>query len=59
MRTIEASPFDDAGRAYYLGGNDANFLPAHDIAWIYRTTVDALLGSGGVEVHARVLDGAG
>jgi hypothetical protein len=46
-RTLKASPFpEDGGKVYYLGGYDSNFIEAHDNAWIYRTTVEALLDTG-------------
>ncbi len=45
IRTIALSPFsEDAGQYLYFGGFDANFLDAHDTAWIYRTHVDTVIG---------------
>ena len=45
IRTIALSPFsEDAGQYLYFGGFDANFLDAHDTAWIYRAHVDTVLG---------------
>jgi hypothetical protein len=35
-RTIAASPFRQAPDLLYFGGFDANKLPAHDTAWIFR-----------------------
>ena len=40
---IALSPFsEDAGQFLYFGGFDANFLDAHDTAWIYRAHVDTV-----------------
>jgi len=43
VRTIAASPFpgDDA---LYFGGYDANYLPAHNTAWVLRAPAAAVLG---------------
>jgi hypothetical protein len=35
-RTIAPSPFSQAPDLLYFGGFDANKLPAHDTAWIFR-----------------------
>jgi poly(A) polymerase len=35
-RTIAQSPFSQAPDLLYFGGYDANKLPAHDTAWIFR-----------------------
>ncbi len=44
IRAIALSPFsEDAGQFLYFGGFDANFLDAHDTAWIYRAHVDTVL----------------
>ncbi|MCX7012949.1 MAG: hypothetical protein NTW86_10400 [Candidatus Sumerlaeota bacterium] len=44
-RTIAVSPFPgDAGKVLYLGGYDANFIPAHNTAWIFRADLDAIVG---------------
>jgi len=44
-RTFVVSPFpEDAGRYVYFGGFDANFFPALDTAWIFRASVETVLG---------------
>jgi len=44
VRTYAMSPFrGDVGKVYF-GGFDANFHDAHDTAWIFRASVDTVLG---------------
>ena len=43
---IKARPMsfaEDAGQFLYFGGFDANFLDAHDTAWIYRAHLETVL----------------
>jgi hypothetical protein len=44
-RSIVASPFSHDGGALYFAGYDANKSPAHDSAWIVRSTVAAAIGA--------------
>jgi len=47
-RAIVVSPFaEDAGRYVYFGGFDCNFFPARDTAWVFRASIDTVLGPGG------------
>jgi hypothetical protein len=43
-RSIRASPFPDDRDALYFAGYDANKAPAHNTAWIVRSTVAAAIG---------------
>lgn len=44
-RTIVVSPFaGETGKAIYFGGYDANFIPAHNTAWIFRADLATALG---------------
>ncbi len=44
-RAYAVSPFPgDAGRYVYFGGFDCNFFPARDTAWIFRASIDTVLG---------------
>jgi hypothetical protein len=43
-RSICCSPFPGDRDAIYFAGYDANKAPAHNTAWIVRTTLDAALG---------------
>jgi hypothetical protein len=43
-RSICLSPFPGDRDAIYFAGYDANKAPAHNTAWIVRTTLDAALG---------------
>jgi hypothetical protein len=45
VRSIFASPFADDGDAVYFAGYDANKVPAHNTAWIFRSPKEAALGS--------------
>ena len=38
IRSIRVSPFPEEGQAVYFAGYDANKAPAHDTAWIFRST---------------------
>jgi hypothetical protein len=44
-RTIRLSPFPEDRNAVYFAGYDANKAPAHDTAWIYRSTTAAAIGA--------------
>ena len=44
-RSIRASPFPQERDALYFAGYDANKVPAHNTAWIVRSTVDAAIGA--------------
>ena len=44
-RSIRVSPFPREGDALYFAGYDANKVPAHDTAWIFRATFAAVLGA--------------
>jgi hypothetical protein len=49
VRTICLSPFAaDQGQALYLGGYDANFMPAHNTAWLYRVGLQTALSSASI-----------
>jgi hypothetical protein len=41
IRAIRVSPFPEEGQAVYFAGYDANKAPAHDTAWIFRSTTAA------------------
>ena len=43
-RSIRASPFSQERDAVYFAGYDANKAPAHDTAWIVRSTIAAAIG---------------
>ncbi len=43
-RSILASPFPQDGGAVYFAGYDANKAPAHNTAWIVRSTIAAAIG---------------
>jgi hypothetical protein len=46
VRSIRVSPFPPDADAVYFAGYDANKAPAHDTAWIYRsTTAAAIMGA--------------
>jgi hypothetical protein len=38
VRSIRVTPFPEEGQAVYFAGYDANKAPAHDTAWIIRST---------------------
>ena len=42
-RSIRASPFPQEKDALYFAGYDANKVPAHDTAWIFRSTIAAAI----------------
>jgi hypothetical protein len=44
IRTIRVSPFVEDRDAVYFGGYDANKAPAHNTAWIIRSTIGAAIG---------------
>ena len=44
-RSICRSPFPGDSDAIYFAGYDANKAPAHNTAWIVRTTLAAALGA--------------
>jgi hypothetical protein len=44
-RSIRASPFPQEKDALYFAGYDANKVPAHDTAWIVRSTIAAAIGA--------------
>jgi hypothetical protein len=44
-RSIRASPFPQEKDALYFAGYDANKEPAHDTAWISRSTIAAAIGA--------------
>jgi hypothetical protein len=44
-RSIRVSPFARGDDAVYFAGYDANKVPAHDTAWIFRSTVAAAIGA--------------
>jgi hypothetical protein len=49
-RSIVVSPFpEDRGKVFYLSGYDVSEMPSHNTGWIYRGSLDAVLGpaSGG------------
>jgi hypothetical protein len=43
-RSIRASPFPQEPDAVYFAGYDANKVPAHDTAWIMRSTIAGAIG---------------
>jgi hypothetical protein len=43
-RSIRVSPFTQGGDAAYFAHYDANKVPAHDTAWIFRSTIAASIG---------------
>jgi len=43
-RSIQASPFPQDRDAVYFAGYDANKVPAHDTAWIMRSTTAEAIG---------------
>jgi len=44
-RSIRVSPFSEDRDAVYFAGYDANKAPAHNTAWIYRTSFAAAIGA--------------
>jgi hypothetical protein len=44
-RSIRVSPFARGDDAVYFAGYDANKVPAHDTAWIFRSTIGAAIGA--------------
>jgi hypothetical protein len=44
-RSIRASPFPQENEALYFAGYDANKVPAHNTAWIVRSTIAAAIGT--------------
>jgi hypothetical protein len=42
-RSIRASPFPQEKDALYFAGYDANKVPAHNTAWIVRSTIAAAI----------------
>ena len=44
-RSIRVSPFARGDDAVYFAGYDANKVPAHDTAWVFRSTVAAAIGA--------------
>jgi hypothetical protein len=44
-RSIRVSPFPQERDAFYLAGYDANKVPAHDTAWIMRSSIGAAIGA--------------
>jgi hypothetical protein len=45
IRSIRASPFPQERDVLYFAGYDANKVPAHNTAWIVRSTVVGALGA--------------
>ena len=43
-RSIRVSPFPRDSDALYFAGYDANKAPAHDSAWIFRSTIGGAIG---------------
>jgi hypothetical protein len=43
-RSIQASPFPQERDAVYFAGYDANKVPAHNTAWIVRSTTAEAIG---------------
>jgi hypothetical protein len=43
-RSIQASPFPQERDAVYFAGYDANKVPAHNTAWITRSTTAEAIG---------------
>ena len=44
-RSIRVSPFPQERDAVYLAGYDANKVPAHDTAWIMRSSIGGAIGA--------------
>jgi hypothetical protein len=44
-RSIRESPFPQEKDALYFAGYDANKVPAHDTAWIFRSTIGGAIGA--------------
>jgi hypothetical protein len=44
-RSIRVSPFPRENDALYFAGYDANKVPAHDTAWIVRSTIGGAIGA--------------
>ena len=44
-RSIRASPFPQEKDALYFAGYNANKVPAHDTAWVVRSTIAAAIGA--------------
>jgi len=44
-RSIRVSPFPQERDALYFAGYDANKVPAHDTAWIMRSSIGAAIGA--------------
>jgi hypothetical protein len=44
-RSIRVSPFPQDGEALYFAGYDANKAPAHDTAWVFRSTIAGAIGA--------------
>ena len=45
IRSIRSSPIPQEGDAIYFAGYDANKAPAHNTAWIVRSTTAAAMGA--------------
>ncbi len=45
IRSIRISPFPQEADAVYFAGYDANKAPAHNTAWIFRSTIAAAMGA--------------
>jgi len=43
-RTFAHSPFGD--RTIFVGGHDANFKRSDDMAWVFKASLDVVLGLG-------------
>jgi len=43
-RTFALSPFGDG--MVYVGGHDASFRPSDDMAWVFKASLDVVLGVG-------------
>jgi len=55
-RTFVISPFpDDGGGQVYFAGFDANFFPALDTAWVFRASIETVLGDDPL-TDRRLLD---
>jgi len=49
-RAFAVSPFpEDSGQQVYFGGFDCNFVPACDTAWIFRASIETVLGGASSE----------
>ena len=44
-RSIRVSPFPQDNDTLYFAGYDANKVPAHNTAWIVRSTIAAAIGA--------------